>query len=129
MYPTFPAELGPGTGVSLVEPVCRWGLPPEAGIKRELRARGGRARGKATWGWRARATGISVWPESLSTEGRQILLARMSITSLCLKSSMLGTSLLVQWRRIHLPVQGTQVRSPNSGQLGPCATATQACSP
>lgn len=46
-----PLSQGRGTGVSLVEPVCRWGLPPEAGIKRELRGPGaGEPRGKATWG-------------------------------------------------------------------------------
>ena len=46
--PPPPAEPRRGTGVSLVEPVCRWGLPPAAGIKRELRGPGaGEPRG---WG-------------------------------------------------------------------------------
>lgn len=90
---------GRGTGVSLVEPVCRWGLPPEAGIKRELRGPGaGEPRGKATWGlgW-GEGPLASQCDEGLSTGGADlVLLARMSITSLCLKSSVLGTSLLVQ---------------------------------
>ena len=41
-----------------------------------------------------------------------------------------GISLVVQWLRIHLPMQGTQVRSgkiPHAAeQLSPCATTTEA---
>ena len=44
--PPLPLSRGRGTGMSLVEPVCRWGLPPVAGIKRELRGpRAGEPRG------------------------------------------------------------------------------------
>ena len=44
-----------------------------------------------------------------------------------------GLSLVVQWLRIHLPVQGTQVPSGTIshavGQLSPCFTATEAHAP
>ena len=46
-----------------------------------------------------------------------------------------GTSLVAQWLRIHLPMQGTRVRSlvredPTCReQLSPCATTTEAHTP
>ena len=33
------------------------------------------------------------------------------VTSVCFKSSWVGTSLVAQWLRIRLPMQGTQVRA------------------
>ena len=50
----------------------------------------------------------------------------------CLKNTIIGTCLVVQWLRIHLPMQGTQVRAlvqedPNAAeQLSLCATTTEA---
>lgn len=93
----------------MVEPGCRWGLPPAAGIKRELRGpRAGGPRGKATWVRGGIGLLASQCDEGLSTGGAaRVLPARASAASLCLKGSMLGTSLMVRWR----PVRGTRVRS------------------
>ena len=47
------------------------------------------------------------------------------------ESPEVGTSLMVEWAGIHLPMQGTQVRSmvqriPRAvGQLSPCTTTTE----
>ena len=45
------------------------------------------------------------------------------------------TSLVAQWLRIHMPMQGTRIRvlvqeDPHAAeQLSPCATTTEACAP
>ena len=67
---------------------------------------------RATWKSHMGAGGsgllASRCDKGLSTGGAaHVLPARTSVASLCLKGSMLGTSLVVRWR----PVRGTRVRS------------------
>ena len=83
--------------------------------------------GRATWVGGGRPL-ASQCDEGLSTGGADhVLLARTSTASLRLKSSILGTP---RWYVEKNPPAstGNPGLSPNSGQLGLCATATKACS-
>ena len=71
-------------------------------------------------------------PQGEKFTGCLFLMKTQNYTRKEVKKLLWGTSLVVQWLRIHLPMQGTWVRALGSGkiphvveQLSPCATTTE----